>query len=106
MVAHKLKVDGVDLAHANIYLDDKPISAREIKIDMGVDRIHSTTIEMETLSVPDVDIDSFITFGFTPTTVEQALGVIQGALCNSSNEDKNYMLNKLKDILEKLNENG
>ncbi len=35
MVTHKLKVDGTDLVHANIYLDDKPIQVRELTIDMG-----------------------------------------------------------------------
>lgn len=100
MVAHKLKVDGMDLAHAHITLDDKPIKARELKIDMGVDRIHSATIEMETLSVPEVDIESFITFGFTPETVEQALGVIRSAFKNDSYDTQKNIIRELEKIID------
>ena len=101
MLAHKLKVDGIDLAHAQIYLDDKPIRARELKIDMGVDRIHAATIEMETLSVPDVDIEAFITFGFTPETVDQAIGVINSALKNGDYPEQTEILKKLESVIEK-----
>ena len=100
MVTHKLKVDGTDLAHANIYLDDKPIQVRELNIDMGVDSIHSATIEMETLTVPDVDIDSFITFGFTPATVEQALGVIRSVFKNDSYDTQRHVVNELEKIID------
>lgn len=100
MVAHKLKVDGMDLAHAHIYLDDKPIKARELKIDIGVGRIHSATIEMEALTVPDVDIDSFITFGFTPETIEQALGVIRSVFKNNSIDTQKHVVNELEKIIE------
>ena len=100
MVAHKLKVDGTDLAHANITLDDKPIKARELKIDMGVGRIHSATIEMETLSVPEVDIESFITFGFTPETVEQALGVIRSVFKNDSYDTQKNIIRELEKIID------
>lgn len=101
MLVHKLKVDGIDLAHAHIYLDDKPIRAREVKIDMGVDRIHSATIKMETLSVPDVDIEAFITFGFTPETVDQAIGVINSALKNGDYPEQTEILEKLARVIEK-----
>ena len=100
MVAHKLKVDGMDLAHANITLDDKPIRARKLKIDMAVDSIHSATIEMETLTVPDVDIDSFITFGFTPETVEQALGVLRSVFKNDSYDTQKHVVNELEKIID------
>jgi hypothetical protein len=101
MVAHKLKVDGMDLAHAQIYLDDKPIRARAVKIDMGVDRIHAATIKMETLSVPDVDIEAFITFEFTPETVDQAIGVINSALKNGDYPEQAEILKKLTSVIEK-----
>ena len=101
MVAHKLKVDGMDLAHAQIYLDDKPIRAREVKIDMGVDRIHAATIEMETLSVPDVDIEALITFSFTPETVDQAIGVLDSALKNGDYPEQKEILKKLASVIEK-----
>ena len=104
MLAHKLKVDGMDLAHAQIYLDDKPIRARELKIDMGVDRIHAATIEMETVSVPDVDIEALITFGFTPETVEQAIEIIRSALKSDDFEKKQKVLKKLVELVETVND--
>jgi len=100
MVTHKLKVDGTDLAHAHIYLDDKPIKARKLKIDMDVGSIHSATIEMETLSVPEVDIESFITFGFTPETVEQALGVIRSVFKNDSYDTQKNIIRELEKIID------
>lgn len=104
MLAHKLKVDGMDLAHAHITLDDKPIRAREVKIDMGIDRIHSATIEMETLSVPDVDIEAFITFGFTPETVDQAIEIIRSALKADDFEKKQKVLKKLVELIKTVND--
>lgn len=104
MVAHKLKVDGIDLEHAQIYLDDKPIRAREVKIDMGVDRIHSATIKMETLSVPDVDIEAFITFEFTPETVDQAIEIIRSALKSDDFEKKQKVLKKLIELVKTVND--
>lgn len=102
MVAHKLKVDGMDLAHAHIYLDDKPIIAREVKIDMGVDRIHAATIEMETLSVPDIDIEAFITFGFTPETVDQAIAVLKSAFRNNDYAKNRDLICKLEEMIEEI----
>ena len=95
MVAHKLKVDGIDLEHAQIYLDDKPIRAREVKIDMGVDRLHSATIEVN--GVPDIDIEAYVTLDFTPETVEQAIAIIKSKLKNSD-----YV--EIKELIQEIGE--
>lgn len=102
MKVHKLKVDGIDLAHARISVDDKPIGARTLKVDMALNQIHSATIEMETLCVPNIDIESFITFGFTPETVDQAIAVLKSALKNNDYAKNRDLICKLEEMIEEI----
>ena len=102
MIAHKLKVNGIDLAHANISVDDVPMKCSALKVDMAVDQIHSATIEMETLAVPEIEIDSWVTFGFTPETVEQAIAVLKSAFKNNDYDKKRDLICKLEEMIEKI----
>lgn len=96
MITHKLKVEGIDLGHAKISIDNVPMRCRAVNVDMAVDQIHSTKIVME--SVPEIDIETWVTFEFTPQTIEQALKVVESALKNGNYERE--IINRLEEIID------
>lgn len=102
MIPHKLKVNGIDLAHAKISVDDVPMRCSALKVDMAVGQIHSATIEMETLTVPEIEIDSWVTLGFTPETVEQAIAVLKSAFKNNDYAKNRDLIRKLEKMIEEI----
>lgn len=102
MNSHKVKIDGIDLGHAKIFIDGVQIPCRAINVDMAVDQAHSTTVTMENLLVPDIEIDSLVTFDFTPQTVEQALAVIKSTLNNRKPEECTDLLNQIRDTIDEV----
>ena len=98
VTVHRLKVEGMDLGRAKVSIDDKSFRCSAVNVDMRVDQIHSATIELN--CVPDIDIQAFITFGFTPDTVEQAVAVLRSALDKEKFLPKSETYEQLENLLE------
>ena len=101
MIPHKLKVTGMDLNHAKVNIDGNDIKCRSVVVDMGLDHIHSATIELD--CAPEIDADSWITYGFTPKTVKQAIGVIKSKLKNGEYEEKCQLIVELEKAVDDVN---
>ena len=86
----------MDFAHAKIYVNDTEIKARSLKLDMAVDMVHSATIECS--CCPEIECESWVTYGFTPETVEESLKIIESALENGTEWDKVNLLTRILDI--------
>ena len=100
MIPHKLKVTGMDLNHTKVNIDGNDMKCRSVVVDMGLDHIHSATIELD--CVPEIDADSWITYGFTPETVEQAIGVIKSKLKNGDYDEKRQLIVELEKLVDEM----
>lgn len=98
ITVHRLKVEGMDLGHAKVSIDDKSFPCRAVNVDMRVDQIHSATVELD--CAPDIDIEAFITFGFTPDTVKQAVAVLRSELDKEKHLPKSETYEQLENLLE------
>lgn len=76
---HKVKVESFNNgANAHVYVDDKNIKASAVDVHMEVSCVPQTDITI--CSEPDLEIDSLVTFDFTPKTYKMAMEVLKAGL--------------------------
>jgi hypothetical protein len=75
---HRLKIESMDIGHARVSIDDTVVRASKVDVHMEVDSMHQAEITL--LGEPEMDIDSLITFDFSPKTVRRAVDVLKVAL--------------------------
>jgi len=75
---HRLKIEPLDIGHARVSIDDTAIRATKVDVHMEVGSAHSAEISL--IGEPEMEIDSLITFDFSPKTVKKAVDVLKIAL--------------------------
>lgn len=75
---HRLKIEPMDIGHARVSIDDTVVRASKVDVHMEVGSMHQAEITL--LGEPEMDIDSLITFDFSPKTVKRAVDVLKIAL--------------------------
>lgn len=75
---HRLKIEPLDIGHAKVSIDDTVIRATKVDVHMEVGSAHSAEISL--IGEPEMEIDSLITFDFSPKTVKKAVDVLKIAL--------------------------
>lgn len=79
MLLHKVKIASFNNgANAHVYVDDKNIKASAVDVHMEVSCVPQTDITI--YSEPDLEIDSLVTFDFTPKTYKMAMEVLKAGL--------------------------
>lgn len=77
-MVHRLKIEPLDIGHAKVSIDDTVIRATKVDVHMEVGSAHSAEISL--IGEPEMEIDSLITFDFSPKTVKKAVDVLKIAL--------------------------
>lgn len=75
---HRLKIEPMDIGHARVSIDDTVVRASKVDVHMEVGSMHQAEITL--LGQPEMEIDSLITFDFSPKTVKRAVDVLKIAL--------------------------
>ena len=76
---HKVKIESFNNgANAHVYVDEKPLKASAVDVHMEVRCMPQTDITV--CSEPELEIDSLVTFDFTPKTYKMAMEVLKAGL--------------------------
>lgn len=76
---HKVKIESFNSgANAHVYVDDKNIKASALDVHMEVSCVPQTDITI--CSEPELEIDSLVTFDFTPKTYKMAMEVLKAGI--------------------------
>ena len=76
---HKVKIESFNSgANAHVYVDDKNIKASAVDVHMEVSCMPQTDISI--VSEPELEIDSLVTYDFTPKTYKMAMEVLKAGL--------------------------
>lgn len=75
---HRLKIEPMDIGHARVSIDDTVVRASKVDVHMEVGSKHQAKITL--VGEPEIEIDSLITFDFSPKTVKRAVDVLKVAL--------------------------
>ena len=76
---HKVKIESFNNgANAHVYVDDTKVKASAVDVHMEVSCVPQTDITI--CSEPELEIDSLVTFDFTPKTYKMAVEVLKAGL--------------------------